>query len=487
MKLFQHEKDSDRLLAWTEDGRRYTMADLDRWAERLRQAVGGHRLVFLLCRNTPGSLLCYLSCLKTGAVPLLLDAGLEPDLLDSLIALYHPAFLCAPADPPQPLRDRLAGLTPVLELEDSTLFFRDDREEPELHPDLALLLTTSGSTGSPKLVRLTGKNLDANAASIAQYLRLDEKERPVTMLPMNYSYGMSVINSHVLVGAPIFVTARTILERAFWDNVAVEGITSLVGVPYTYRMYKRVGLMDMDLPALTTLTQAGGKLPEALHREFAAWAERTGRRFCVMYGQTEAAPRMGWLPPEQAVAKCGSMGLPIPGGQFTLLDADDRPIQGPDQVGELVYQGDNVAMGYAQCPADLLLGDQWHGVLHTGDMARRDADGFYYIAGRKKRFIKLYGSRVNLDEVEQLLLARFPQAEFACVGEDDQLRAYYAGPQDLGEQVSQHLCAQLHFPARTFLVRRLEAIPKTQSGKIHYAVLDTTPPFRCPDPGNMVY
>lgn len=472
MKLFQYEKEPERLLAWTEDGRRYTLGDLSHWAGQLGQAVGGHRLVFLLCQNTPGTLLCYLSCLKTGAVPLLLDAGLDPELLDSLTALYHPAFLCAPDGLSEPLRERLAGLEPVLRVEDSTLYRRDDREEPELHPDLALLLTTSGSTGSPKLVRLTGKNLDSNAASIAQYLRLDEHERPVTMLPMNYSYGMSVINSHLLVGAPIFVTDRTILERAFWDSVAAEGITSLVGVPYTYRMYKRVGLMDMDLPALTSLTQAGGKLPEALHREFAAWAEETGRRFCVMYGQTEAAPRMGWLPPEQAAAKCGSMGLPIPGGEFTLLDADDKPIDGPDQVGELVYQGDNVAMGYAQCPADLLLGDQWQGVLHTGDMARRDADGFYYIAGRKKRFIKLYGSRVNLDEVEQLLLARFPQAEFACVGEDDLLRVFYAAPEELGDAVTEQLCARLHFPARAFLTRRVEAIPKTQSGKIHYAVLN---------------
>lgn len=475
MKLFQHEKESERLLTWTEDGRRYTLGDLDRWAGQLGQAVGGHRLVFLLCRNTPGCLLCYLSCLKTGAVPLLLDAGLDPDLLDSLTALYHPAFLCAPDGLDQALGDRLAGLEPVLRVEDATLYRREDREEPELHPDLALLLTTSGSTGSPKLVRLTGRNLDANALSIAQYLQLDEHERPVTMLPMNYSYGMSVINSHLLVGAPIFVTDRTILERAFWDSVAAEGITSLVGVPYTYRMYKRVGLMDMDLPALTSLTQAGGKLPEALHREFAAWAEATGRRFCVMYGQTEAAPRMGWLPPEQAAAKCGSMGLPIPGGEFTLLDADDRPIDGPDQVGELVYRGENVAMGYAQCPADLLLGDQWQGVLHTGDMARRDTDGFYYIAGRKKRFIKLYGSRVNLDEVEQLLLARFPQAEFACVGEDDLLRVFYAGPAGLEAEVQEGLCAQLHFPARAFVVKRLESIPKTQSGKIHYAALNDTP------------
>lgn len=220
----------------------------------------------------------------------------------------------------------LEGFVPALEVEDSVLLRRPGGQGPELHPELALLLTTSGSTGSPKLVRLSGRNLDANTRSIVEYLELDEGQRPVTNLAMSYSYGMSIVNTHLLAGAALVLTRRSVLERPFWELVERERVTSLAGVPYTYRMYRRAGLLEMELPALNTLTQAGGKLPEALHLEFADWAARTGRRFFVMYGQTEAAPRMGYLPAERAVEKCGSMGVPVPGGQFRLLGEDGAPL-----------------------------------------------------------------------------------------------------------------------------------------------------------------
>lgn len=253
-----------------------------------------------------------------------------------------------------------------------------------------------------------------------------------------------------------------------------EGATSLVGVPYTYKMYRRLGLFEMELPQLRYLTQAGGKLPVALHREFAQWAQRTGRRFYVMYGQTEASPRMGYLPAARALDKCGSMGIPVPGGRFWLEDGTGGEIRQPDEVGELVYEGSNVAMGYAQQPGDLAKGDEWGGVLHTGDMASRDAEGFYSIVGRKKRFLKLFGNRVNLDETERMLAARFPAAEFACTGRDDRMIVYLA-PQ--GEalptdaQVKEYLAGEMRLAARAFEIRRLDAIPKSEAGKTLYSAL----------------
>ncbi len=474
MDLFVHcDREPDRLLAVTEAGERLTLGDLNAAAQRLSGAVGGHRLVFLLCENTPGALLAYLSCLKTGAVPLLLPAHIDRELLGRLMEVYAPPFIYAPNDLPHETRAVLKDYSPRLELRDGALLHAPTRE-PELHPDLALLLTTSGSTGSPKLVRLTGRNLDANARSIVEYLDLTEQERPVTNLSMSYSYGMSIVNSHLLAGAALVLTRRGVLERPFWDLVAGEHVTSLAGVPYTYRMFLRAGLPDMDLPHLRTLTQAGGKLPEQLHRVFARWAGETGRRFFVMYGQTEAGPRMGYLPWERAADKCGSMGLPIPGGAFRLIGEDGLPIDEPDTVGELVYEGDNVSMGYARGAEDLRLGDEWHGVLRTGDMARRDADGFYYIVGRRKRFVKLYGNRVNLDEVERLLAARFPDTGFACVGRDDSLGVFHDSPdRGAGRAALDYLCAHMRFPPRAFFVEGLEALPKNEAGKTLYAELES--------------
>lgn len=474
MELFARcAREPERLLAVTEDGRRYTLGDLNTASERLGRAVRGHKLVFLLCENTPGLLLAYFSCLNTGAVPLLLDAHIAPELLESLLAVYQPAFVCAPGDLPPETGQALKDYRPHLTLEDAQLLRRPGTEGPELHPELALLLTTSGSTGSPKLVRISASNLESNTKSIVEYLGLTEAERPVTTLTMSYSYGMSILNTHLLAGAAIILTSRSVLERPFWELMAREQVTSLAGVPYTYRMFQRIGLQSMDLPALRTLTQAGGKLPVPLHREFARWAERTGRRFYVMYGQTEASPRMGYLPPEEAIRKCGSMGIPVPGGQFRLTQEDGSEIQAADTVGELVYQGPNVAMGYAQQADDLRLGDQWHGELHTGDMVKRDSDGFYYIVGRKNRFVKLYGNRVSLDEVERLLSTHFPQACFACVGRDDCLRIFHDSPDpDLTPGISDYLSAQMHFPPRVFQVQSLESIPKNESGKTKYRALE---------------
>lgn len=472
MELFAlSDREPGRLLAVTDADEHLSCGDLSAASEALARAIGGHVLVFLLCENTPGTLLGYLGCLRCGAVPLLLDAHIAPGLLKGLAETYRPAFYYAPCDLPKETRAVLPQVAPVLELHGS-LLLSGSVEGPAIHPDLALLLTTSGSTGSPKLVRLSGKNLDANARSIAEYLNLGEDERPITTLPMSYSYGMSIVNSHLLVGAPLLLTRHSVMERSFWDRVDREGATSLAGVPYTYQMFHRLGLISMNLPRLRTLTQAGGKLSLELHREFAAWAMGTGRQFFVMYGQTEAAPRMGYLPANRAVEKCGSMGVPIPGGSFWLEDADGAEIKTPDATGELVYRGDNVAMGYAQCAEDLSKGDEWGGLLRTGDMAYRDRDGFYYIVGRKKRFVKLFGNRVNLDEVERLLTARFPDVQFACVGRDDLLGIYtVSNSPAIPSQALMYLAEQMHLPSRVLRVYPVAIIPQNEAGKTLYTKL----------------
>ena len=242
MELFARcDREPERLLAVTEEGKRYTLGDLNAAAERIAGAVGEHRLVFVLCENTPGTLLGYLGCLKAGEVPLLLDAHIAPELLRGLLETYRPAFVHVPGDLPAETGRVLEGFVPALEVEDSALLRRPGGQGPELHPELALLLTTSGSTGSPKLVRLSGRNLDANTRSIVEYLELDEGQRPVTNLAMSYSYGMSIVNTHLLAGAALVLTRRSVLERPFWELVERERVTSLAGVPYTYRMYRRAG------------------------------------------------------------------------------------------------------------------------------------------------------------------------------------------------------------------------------------------------------
>ena len=309
-------------------------------------------------------------------------------------------------------------------------------------------------------------NVLDNAKSIKQYLELSEVERPITTLPMNYTYGLSIINSHFLAGACILVTDKGIMQKEFWEFFKTEKATSFGGVPYTYEMLDHLRFYKMSLPSLRTMTQAGGKLLPELHEKFARYSEEQGKRFVVMYGQCEATARMGYLPPSDAVRKKGSMGIAIPGGKFYLIDANGNEIGEENITGELVYEGKNVTLGYAECGDDLALGDERHGILETGDMAKFDEEGFYYIVGRKKRFLKIFGNRVNLDEVDCLIKAEF-DIEVASSGVDDHIYIFIL-EQKYVECVRKFIIRKTKLPPAAFMVIVLDEIPKSDSGKILY-------------------
>ena len=245
---------------------------------------------------------------------------------------------------------------------------------------------------------------------------------------MSYCYGLSVIHSHLLRGAGLILTDRSVVDDEFWALFRRHRGTSFAGVPYTFEMLERIGFDGIDLPDLRYVTQAGGRLSPERVRSFAELGARKGWQLFVMYGATEATARMAYLPPELAQTHPGSIGRPIPGGSFSL-----EPLEGwsdPD-VGELVYHGPNVMMGYAHGPADLALGKTVD-TLHTGDVARRDPDGLYEVIGRSSRFVKLYGLRIDLQRVEAALSAQGVTA--FCIDDDDRLVVDAEGRHTLGAQ-----------------------------------------------------
>jgi acyl-coenzyme A synthetase/AMP-(fatty) acid ligase len=307
-----------------------------------------------------------------------------------------------------------------------------------------------------------------NAESIVNYLNLSFEDRPITSLPMHYSYGLSVINSHLISGATILLTDKSIAQKEFWNFARVQKASSMAGVPYTYEMLKRLRFFRMSLPDMKVLTQAGGKLSSNLVQEYAENASITGKKFIVMYGQTEATARMSYLPFEYALEKSGSIGIAIPGGSFRLVDNDGTEITESNKDGELVYLGKNVCVGYADCKEDLIKGDENNGKLYTGDIARRDKDGYYYITGRKKRFIKIYGNRVNLDAAEQII--KEITTSCACVGVDDKMLIYITDTTK-SEQCRNFISEKTGLNSKAFEVRVIDEIPKNTSGKVLYANL----------------
>jgi acyl-CoA synthetase (AMP-forming)/AMP-acid ligase II len=402
-----------------------------------------HRPVLLALDNSLPAMSAYLGALRAGLPAIIINAG-DPEAATRLIETFQPIACWTPEDG---LR-RLAT-TP-----------------PECHPALALMLATSGSTGATKLVRLSQAAVDANARSIASYLGLDSGERPITTLPPGYSYGLSVINSHLAAGATIILNGLSVIEAGFRALVEKERATSLAGVPYTYDLLERAGLLDHMPSSIRTMTQAGGKLAAERVAAIASAAQASGRRFFVMYGQTEATARMAYLPPECLPQQAGCIGRAIPGGQFTLADPETGEER--DTAGELIYSGPNVMMGYAETASDLVRGAEIER-LHTGDLAERVAPDLYRITGRKSRFLKLFGLRIALDEVESILGQK---GLTAIATGDDQLLVIglIEGDREAAERI---LDERLNLPASSRIVVPITEVPRLPSGKTDFVSLLT--------------
>ncbi len=451
----------------TDKGEQLTYGELNEEAGRFANEINEKGLLFCLCENRIGSLVGYVACMENHIPIVLLDGSKDLSVLQNLATIYQPEYIWVESDKVSEIGGETIYHYATYSLQKMSYGVAVDK--PEINSELALCLTTSGSTGSPKFVRLSSKNVLANAESIAEYLDIDENERPVTTLPSYYSYGVSVINSHLIKGATILLTEGTVAQRDFWNFMKEEKATSIAGVPYTYEMLKMLRFMRMDLPYMKTMTQAGGKLNKNIAKEYIEWAQSKGKRFFVMYGQTEATARMSYLPLEHALDKYASIGIAIPRGKFSLIDVNGNPIEEADVDGELVYEGPNVSLGYAECRADLAKGDENNGVLHTGDVARRDADGYYYITGRMKRFVKVWGNRCNLDATEQIVKSNITTS-CACVGVDDKITIFVT-EQGFEEQIVKLLVEKTGLNNKAFEVRVIEAIPVKSSGKIDYPAM----------------
>jgi acyl-CoA synthetase (AMP-forming)/AMP-acid ligase II len=406
------------------------------------------RLVALAAANDVDSLVAYLAAL-VGGHPLILLPEDKPAALESLVAAYDPDVVLRSANGQTLFEERRAGTAHVL------------------HPDLALLLSTSGSTGSPKLVRLSAANLQANAESIAEYLGIGPEDRAATTLPMSYCYGLSVINSHLLRGAGLVLTDLSVVDPCFWELFRTAGATSFAAVPYTFELLERVGFAGMDLPRLRYVTQAGGRLAPERVQSYAELGRRKGWELFVMYGQTEATARMAYLPPRLAAGHPGAIGIPVPGGAFRI-----EPVPGLEH-GELVYTGPNVMLGYAETPEDLGAGRMVH-ELRTGDLARKHPSGVYEVVGRRSRFVKIVGLRVDLGQVERILADLGVEA--ASAGTDQGLVVAVEGDHDT-HLLAKVLSQGIGLPRAALELHAVGHLPRLATGKVDYpAVLALSKP-----------
>jgi acyl-CoA synthetase (AMP-forming)/AMP-acid ligase II len=435
-RLLDHLRSHDQNAAVLTDTQQISYRELaDRVADTTQELDRPRGLVLLETRNDVPTLVRYLAAMAAGHVVLPVDARRDHT---AMLRTYEP--------------DIVIGGTGI--------HHRHRGGHHALHHDLALLLSTSGSAGSPKLVRLSHRNLVSNAAAIAEYLDIRQTDRAATTLPMSYCYGLSVIHSHLLRGAGLILTDHSVVDEEFWALFRRHQGTAFAGVPYTFELLERVGAEASDLPHLRYITQAGGRMPPERVRRFAELGRQQGWDLFVMYGATEATARMAYLRPELASSHPAAIGRPIPGGAFTIEprgDSDD------DDVGELVYRGPNVMMGYAHRPADLTLGKTVD-ALHTGDIARRGCDGLYEVIGRSSRFVKMYGLRIDLQRVEATLSDHGVTA--FCTDVDDRLAVAAAGHDEA--EIQHVAAAAAGVPASAVRAVTVAELPMLPSGKPDY-------------------
>lgn len=444
----------------------YTYSDLFDITEEIKSFFERKSLIFVLSQNTVGSLVGYLSFLNYGMVPLMLEENIDQNLLNHLVEEYKPNYFWVPDKEVQ----RFPYGQQVFSKYEYSLLKNEEDNFSKINPELALLVNTSGSIGSPKLVRQSYRNIRSNAAAIAEYLHINENEKAITSLPMNYVYGLSVINSHMMVGGSIVLTDLKCYMNDFWKLVIDKKVTSFSGVPFMYEMLYKLKITKKDIPLLKTFTQAGGKLSPVLQEYFGKYALENGKKFYIMYGASEATSRMSYLPEKDALRKINSIGIAIPGGRFELIDENGEKINTSYKTGELVYYGPNVMLGYSHTREDLQKPDEMNGKLLTGDLAYKDDEEYYYITGRKARFIKILGKRLSLDETEMLLKKKFP-GQIACAGKDD-LLSVFVTEETLVNDISSYIDEILQINRALYKVRIINEIPKNGSGKILYSELN---------------
>jgi len=465
MYLEIDKKPSDKTAVVQDNGESFSYGELVSFTKEWKEWIPQRELIFILCSNNMATIAAHVASIENKIVPLMISDRMDKALLGNLIKTYKPKYIWAKKE---------IGLQQGFGLNRQEKYgyalWDTGYGHTEMHDALSMLLTTSGSTGSPKLVRHSYRNLMVNAANSAQFLGLCEEDKSLIDLQLHYTMGLNAACSSLYAGAALMMTEHNAMQQEYWSFFDRSDITNITGVPYNYEILKKLKFFKKDYPNLRILAQGGGKLTDVLFKEIAEYAHNHDKKFFATFGTSETTSRLAYLSPEMALDKIGSIGRAIPGGRLFLVDENGTEMKQEETEGELVYQGENVTLGYASCREELIKGDERRGIYFTGDLAKRDGDGYYYICGRKSRFLKLYGYRVGLDECERLIKMKFG-LECACVGTDRKMIIYIT---DAGrkEEIREYMTNMTKIAKTAYEVRKIQQVPKNEVGKILYGKLE---------------
>lgn len=445
---------SDRIAIADDKGNRISYKELALKSEKLAQHLEGRSLVFCLCDHQMETMEFLYEVLYSNRVPLLLDANMDKGLLDSLVKDYRPQYIyCA--------KSYAQGWDYDCELEmDGHVLLRTKSERYPIHSDVALLLSTSGTTGSGKLVKVSYDNMIDNAEYGCAHLKMRSGQKGLSPLPVNYAYGISFCFWHWYCGATLLVTEASVLSKEFQDFYIREKVNNFAATPFSYQVLQRLKFWDnRKVEYLNYAISAGAQMPQTLQ---AYLVSEMKEKFWNGYGQTECFGILIAMNFQEGGEKSGSIGRPF---QNTEIIRDS-------ESGEMLIRSKSVCMGYADNREELNEGDKNQGFLHTGDCIEIDRDGCIFLRGRLKRYIKILGKRVSLDDLGRYLENRYPNVDFACTGMDDRIDIHHTGNGDnLENDIVSLLDRNMKIPSRFVFCHYIVEIPRNSSGKIAYGQL----------------
>jgi long-chain acyl-CoA synthetase len=394
MSFFLKKKYLNKVALFS-DKKKIKYVDIRNFIETYKNLFSKKNVIFLVCENNITCIQLYLLLFSCNSIIVMLDKNISQNKLLELKKIYKPKYILTNTE--------VVNYNLIFKRKIKEYFLYSNNngvDEIETHYDIKLLMPTSGTTGSQKYVIQTKENLISNTESIIKYLKLNSKKITITNLPLNYVYGLSIVNTFLRSGASIFVTNESVTQKKFWTYLKKYKINFLNGVPYIYELLDRLNFFKTK-NEIKSFTQAGGELNQIVKLKIINFCKKFKSKFYIMYGSTEATARMSYLNPNHLAKKFDSIGKAIPGGKMTIRNKHGK-ILTKNKVGNICYEGNNVTLGYCESVNDLTKKFIKKKYLITGDIGYRDKDNFFYIVRRDDRLIKLYGYRIDLDEIEKI-------------------------------------------------------------------------------------
>jgi long-chain acyl-CoA synthetase len=384
MRLFNNFNKFKNFIAISNDEEDLSYQDLQSRLVVFKKIINRKSLLILVSSNTIISIIFYIFAIKHDCKIIILDENHSENFIKKTILKFKPNFIFFPK-----IKKILKNKKKVI-IQDYALCEIHKIIDKKINKKNSIILTTSGTTSNPKFVRLSPENIYENTHQIQKYLKINYKHKTITTLPMAYSYGLSIINTHLEFGGQVYLSNFSPVNINFWKIIKKKRINNFGSIPAMYEFLKKIKFEKLISSDIKYLTVAGGKTNNETLKYLRLVCLKKNINFFVMYGQTEASPRISFIDITKNL-EFKSIGKPVNGGKIELIN------------NEIVYTGKNVSLGYAKNLNDLYLGDVNKGKLFTGDLGVKDDKGYFYITGRKKRISKLFGLRINLDDIQNYL------------------------------------------------------------------------------------